>query len=522
MNVARSTLVRRGYLLTALAVAVLLAASSGTAWAQSVRFDRSTGTLEESASDAPATPAPLKVTISRSGNFDSADTTDDGMSEPDTTFAAYTGDQLQIEVEYNGQALVAGDGFTITARSGTATDVEITTGAATGVAFGPDISTPDDRATRIELTIEDTDPDDGDWNEEQLVLKLSSTAAFDAHVRREDGVILGTRQLTVTVTDDERLPQFKFTPPGIQLAQGNTLTMTAGVGVGAGGQASLPTGTESIRATLAARTGAREDVLLSVSPPEAVGTLLQIWKDANSNGMVDSGEGIEPDGQGRYNIGKIGDDGTNDGVVGAVGSETNDNIELSIKAIDVPGFRDEQITFTLMDGRTEAQMMGDGGGIEDSNPATVTVLSAEETPTVTFSTDSVTIDEGGMETVHILADTDQGDQVGSVAVSVRGEAMLSLEQNGSPISGGTVDFGGSANAELMVRAVGDPSLETGEEKMATVTITDASGANIGDPRELMVTVVGSTAVPALPLVGQLLLALFLAAGGARLYRRRQQ
>ena len=34
MNVARSTFVRKGYLLTALAVAVLLAASSGTAWAQ--------------------------------------------------------------------------------------------------------------------------------------------------------------------------------------------------------------------------------------------------------------------------------------------------------------------------------------------------------------------------------------------------------------------------------------------------------------------------------------------------------
>ena len=34
MNVARSTFVRRGYLLTALAVAVLLAGSSGTAWAQ--------------------------------------------------------------------------------------------------------------------------------------------------------------------------------------------------------------------------------------------------------------------------------------------------------------------------------------------------------------------------------------------------------------------------------------------------------------------------------------------------------
>ena len=42
MNVARSTFVRRGYLLTALAVAVLLAGSSGTAWAQTTtRFDYS-------------------------------------------------------------------------------------------------------------------------------------------------------------------------------------------------------------------------------------------------------------------------------------------------------------------------------------------------------------------------------------------------------------------------------------------------------------------------------------------------
>ncbi len=520
MNVARSTLVRRGYLLTALALAVLLAASSGTAWAQSVRFDRSTGTLEESASNAAATPAPLKVTISRSGNFDSADDDDDG--DPDTNFADYTGDQLQIEVEYNGQALAAGDGFTITASSGTAADVSITTGAATGIAFGPDLSTPDDRAARIELTIEDTDPDDGDWNEEQLVLRLRSTAAFDTHVRRADGVILGTRQLTVTVTDDEQLPKLKFSPSGIQLAEGNMLKMTAGVGVGAGGSGPLPTGAESIRATLAGRTGTREDVLLSVSPPEAVESVIQIWKDADSDGVLDAGEGITPDGAGNYNIGKIGDDGTTDGAVGATTATQNDGIELTIKAIDVSGFRDEQITFTLMDGRTEAQKMGDGGGIDDSDPAMVTVLSGEETPTVTFSTDSVSIDEGGTETVHILADGDQGDQVGSVSVSVIGEATIVLEQGGSQISGGVVDFGGSANAELTIRALGDLTLEDGEEKMATVTITDASGANIGDPRTLEVTVTGSTAVPVLPLVGQLILALLLTAGGARLYRRRQQ
>ena len=166
--------------------------------------------------------------------------------------------------------------------------------------------------------------------------------------------------------------------------------------------------------------------------------------------------------------------------------------------------------------------MSEGGGIDDADPATVTILSSEETPTVTFSTEAIDIDEGDSETVHLLADTDQGSEVGSATVRVSGDALISLSQGGSSISGGTVSFGGSANAELTITALMDRELEDGEEKTATVTITDASGASIGDPRALTVTVVGATAVPALPLIGQLLLALFLTAGGARLYRRRQK
>ena len=71
MNVARSTFVRRGYLLTALAVAVLLAGFSGTAWAQtkitaSSRFSGSSGTLPEGAdADELDKARPLKVTIRR-------------------------------------------------------------------------------------------------------------------------------------------------------------------------------------------------------------------------------------------------------------------------------------------------------------------------------------------------------------------------------------------------------------------------------------------------------------------------
>ena len=70
MNVARSTFVRRGYLLTALAVAVLVFASSGTAWAQtttaSSRFTSSSGTLQEGANTTDLSkPRPLKVIIKR-------------------------------------------------------------------------------------------------------------------------------------------------------------------------------------------------------------------------------------------------------------------------------------------------------------------------------------------------------------------------------------------------------------------------------------------------------------------------
>ena len=537
MNVTRSTLMRRGHVLTALTVAALLAGSAGSAWAQTIGFRTSRATLEEGASTNAATPAPLKVTITRSGIFDKPDGEDEGTA-PDATLAAFVGDNpthLALEVvEYDGQPTSGAVPFTITARSGDTgswTVTPLTTGSTVSgsFGFGAETSRTDKVANTIELTIGNSDPDDGDWNPETLVLKLHAIPALDTHLTSNDTdatprtVRFSTRQLTVTVEDDDPMPKLKFSPPGIQLAEGNMLTMTAGVGIGGGGRGSLPTGTESIRATLAGFTGAREDVLLSVSPPEAVGTLIQIWRD-DGDGMLEQGEGIEPDGQGRYNIGKIGDDGsdaTPDGAVGAVNSDDDDGITLTIKAIDVSGFRDERITFTLMEGRTEAQKLA-RGGIDDSDPATVTLLSGEETPTVTFSTESVTMNEGDTETVHLLADGEQGDQVGAVAISVSGDATIVLEQGGSPISGGVVQFGDSANAELTIRSLEDVRLEDGEEKMATVTITDASGANIGDPRTLTITVVGSTAVPVLPLVGQLLLGLLLTAGGARLYRRRQR
>ena len=503
MNVTRSTLMRRGYLLTALAVAALLAGSSGSAWAQtttttaSSRFTSSSGTLEEGATTSADTPRPLTVTITRSTR---------SKADPYNTS---DGPHLNLSFEYNGVDYVpSGQAPFTVSTDGGATDLAITS-SGVDLTFGQsgetrveveNESAVEIRDDEIELTIEDV-ADDGDWLPEELVITLTNhddLSTDDVKVRDF------TSKFTVTVTDDEPMPQFRFTSRDVQLAKGNTQNVTVGMGVGAGGAGTLPT---DMRETLGGLTTS-DNVLLSVEPADAVGNIITITKMDGPN----SGR-LEPDGMGRYVIGQIGH---------IVDSDTTNDITLTIEATDVSSFRDETISLMLMDGRTDAQKMADGGAVEDAVPAAVTVLSGEETPTVTFSTESVTMNEGDTETVHLLADGEQGDQVGSVLVELSGDATIVLEQGGDPIVGGVVQFGDSANAELTIRSLDDVRLEDGEEKMATLTITDASGANIGDPRMLTVTVVGSTAVPVLPLVGQLLLGLLLTAGGARLYRRRQR
>ena len=170
------------------------------------------------------------------------------------------------------------------------------------------------------------------------------------------------------------------------------------------------------------------------------------------------------------------------------------------------------------------------GNVAAGPDLVVTVQSeGEETPEVSFATTSIAIDEGDTNTVAILADGELGTEVGTVMVSMSGDAMLSLWQGDDMLEAGTngmfeVMLGTadkpSANTILTISADSDRALEDGMTSSATLTIESASGATIGGRDSLTVTVTGSTAVAALPLLGQLLLALFLMVGGARLYRRR--
>ena len=567
MNVARSIFMRKGYLLTALAVAVLLAGFSGTAWAQTTgvsttatsRFSGSSGTLQEGADELVLSePRPLEVTIRRTtkSSNDPYNTSSDRDVGPDL------GEHLIINFEYDGDPGLP-PGITVKTDYLTNNAVTaVTEGAALRFQSsgktreektGEKENDPEDDTepirqidvlhtvtiakSEIVLTFEDDRPgEDGDWLTEKFVMTVSKHPTGLGAARKSDGTKphpfvndFTSSKFTVNIDDDDPQPVFKFNDTNILLAEGSEQTVLVGVGIGAGGEGSLPGSAVdddpevSIAGKLESLDTADDSVLLFVSPADALGPA-----DNDDDADDDDDRGIisieledgmvdlfsHADAQGRYDIGTI-----SAAVLVATGG-TEAGIPLKITVKDVTGFRDERVTLTLMDGRTAEQKADDGGGIEDAAPATVTILSSKETPTVTFSTDSIDIDEGDSETVHLLAGGMQGDEVGSVTVAVRGDADISLEQNGSPI-GGSVSFGGNANAELTIVANSDPSLEDGEEKTATVSITNASGALIGDPNTVTVTVVGSTAVPVLPLFAQLLLALLLMVGGARLYRRRQ-
>ena len=533
MNVARSTFVRRGYLLTALSVAVLLAGFSVTAWAQTttplrvgLTMRASPTTLEEGASMDAATPGRVTVTITRSG----ADTydDDDDRTTPAVPIFEEDGDHLTLRATCNGEDFTGTSAatecsFDVVVKGTTLSGLGTSNGTTLKFEDGPDTGGEVDKT--IELLISDIS-DNGDWNNETVVLTLDLqqatvriTPADTNELARDRDLTAPTPKLTLKINDDDPMPRLRFDETDIQLAKGNDQMVTVGIGVGARGEGTLPSegaeSMESIQNTLEDLDGSavnnrgesEDQILLSVSPADAVGPVGDA--DRGLISITKGGVDLESDSQGMYPIGTIADAVT-DGVP----------LTLEITAKEPSGFRDEMISLMLMDGRTMDRMDADGGGIDDAVPATVTILSGAETPTVTFSTDSISIDEGDSETVHLLAGGMQGDEVGSAAVRVRGDADISLEQNGNPISG-TVSFGGNANAELTIVSNSDPSLEDGEEKTATVTITDASGAIIGDPGTVTVTVVGSTAVPVFPLFAQLLLALLLMVGGARLYRRRQ-
>ena len=512
MNGVRSISRRKGYLLTALAAAVLLAASSGTAYAQqraTIGFSGSSGTLYENAFEDldPKTADPLLITINVSGvtreNLASnplgtvnlvhnADTTNPGAN--DQLMGLTPGRVWQImsngDKRYIAQA-VAGSSLTVEA------------------------------ASNITLAIIDK-AGDANWKNDTITLEVRLTSA-------PLGVSPSPATFTVRHMDDDATPFVRFTKSSFKMTEETSATGIVAIDVGVAKGEKLPgafadsnTYMVGTGLTAASPITLENTVTFTISPHEMVAHTDDdtTTGDGMDESMCGLGAAVSMTGATAV-AGRTGMFTTATSMQDLAAAATADALSFTA-CEDMKNFRDAVITFSIV----PSPVVTTSGSLTVSNSFTLTIESDEATPTVKFSTANIIIDEGGRDSVYLVADSMQGDEVGMVYVEVGGDAMISLEQDSDPIEANangsyTVMFGESANTELTINSESDPALEDGMMATATITITNGNGAEIGDPDTVTVTVNGSTAVPALPLFGQLLLALFLMVGGARLYRRRQ-
>ena len=472
MTRAKSVFIRKGCLLTTLAAIVLLAASAGTASAQPPRvaFTPLSGSVNEGATADADSEHPLLTVTVRAWGLPAGPAGQDGSGQPTARQQAIDalGD-ITIETEGIGRREAA----TLSPVYNTAAALDEDAVFAASDTF--------------QLTV--TPVQDDDSRNDEFTLRLRST----------ESIFTGSA-FRGTVIDDDPLATATFSRTDIELVEDAVTRL--GVRVAAPKDADFPTLTDArsivLKATPAAAVGVTE------CPAEGEPDFaLRIWSDTE-----------------RLTFNRLQGEITIDKDISAY---AHGPAELRLTAChDMSSFGDSQVTLAFK----ESSLQTSAGRIANGPPAIIRILNDDPLPVVSLTTAALTIDEGMTETVAILADGRLASEVMKVGVAVTGDALLSLLQDGRGLranAGGsyTVDLGGNTSTILTIRADEDETLLDNQTKTATVTIVDASGADIGDRDTVTVTVRGSTAVPALPLVGQLLLALALLAAGARLRNRRQ-
>ena len=481
MNGARSTFKRKGYLLTALAAAVLLAASPGTASAQtpSVDFTSHTVTVKEGAVEGSKTNPPVKVNVSVSG-LPAGKTGTDDMNDPTPRQAAIN--RLGT-LTYRLENPASGN-----------SQISVTPMSSDGESLSMLLA----ESNVIQLTL--TATSDNNWKDENFTLRVTST----------NNINTGST-LNGTIDDDEFVPVAEFSRTSIKITENSSTSL----GV------SIKTKASATDATATMIPDSAGAVVLTVSPANSIFVGSDSVRGCPADPMTKPPAPVFVSGGTTTYDATKGELTIND--AGALTTAQT----LTLEACDdMVGYRDPMITMAFK--ADSLKVMG-AGNITAGNEVTIHVESDETKPTVEFGTTDINIDEGGTQNVYIVADTALGKEVRNAVVTVSGDARVSL--TGSNVTADddvdaygngsyTVTFGDSANTKVTLSANGDDTLGDGETKTAMATIMRADGATIGSDKTLTVTVRGSTSVPALPLIGQLLLALFLMAGGSRLYRRR--
>ena len=516
MNGVRSTFMRRGYLLTALAALLLLAASTGTAEAQrvTVGFDGTSGTISENAYiDNDALLQPQMVKIKVEGLSAVARARDITSQLGDVTITP------SANVYLGTVSALTGRFTALSAESPGGTPVPLTTNLAS------DGTTPFANTDEITLVVAQsgTGAGDNNWFHESIELKLEvgGSASVSPDI------------FTLMIEDRDVAPVAAFTARSFSLTEGGNRNVSVGIFEGARGEG-IP--------GIAGETPTPEDPGPFASGSGYGQTTDVITLRVSNHTMVTPGNCQRlpsHDDYGKYAIG-LGAEGAawstsgfpNTGLITTVGTvsgmATGNYASLNIQACpDMAGIANPEVTLTILDRNLVERPPGPNGNIVIGPPLMVTAESDEAAPTLTFSPTDVTIDEGGSVETVLLADGPNAGEVGMVKLMVEGDAMVDLyqgdemleEMNGYVM----VDLGGDSSARLMAMSMESRELQDGDMayKAWKLVEGETDGAHIGEGSWFKVDVVGSTAVPALPLIGQLLLALFLMAGGSRLYRRRR-
>ncbi len=475
MNGARSTFMRKGYWLTGLAAIVLLAASSGTALAQSVGFSRTSITVEEGASSEMDTGAPQIVDINIGGLViaEGATTNTGGLGV--LTLAHDSEDTAVNDATARVWLVLEGSTALAEASHTDSNDNDDMDGL---VALGPTTELNYDKNGIIKLAI--IDPGDENWKNDTFNMALRTDAL---NVTPSPGSAM------VTVTDTDVAPVVKFTPALIKLNERSSTTTTVTVVEGAKDKG-IPEDIISITSALRLRVSNPSMVFTGGTADEATA--------CNAVAPATTGPAVAITGA---NVSALGTMGDNDGTFEITGSNVggadiqSPGVRLTIEACDeTMDFRDALITLTPV----ASSLMGGPGGPGDIGAGaglSIAIESDEAVPVVTFSAPGLIVDEGGDTSVYIVTTTMQGDEVGEVDLSVSGDALITLSQSGTALTANaddtyTASFGMDANTRLTVTADNDESLHDDQQKTATLTIVDANGAEIGDEDSVTVTVNG--------------------------------
>ena len=511
MNGARTIFRRKGYLLTALAAAVLLAASSGTAWAQtpSVDFEDTSVTVREGAVD-PATNDTgnphVSVNVIVSGLPSGAiGTSSAGVDTPrreaikvlgTLTFSvaqSAAGSQIGLVVEE-----VDGDPGTSVALSGS-----------------PDaddaLKNPLEKALelddKIRLTLSTALPEEEtNWNDESFTVSVTSNSSRVVNIGRP---------LQGTIKDKHWTPVASFGESStIRLTEGSERELKVSVGAPKNNR-------NPNRPTIPADSA----LIVDVSPADAF-TVFGEPDVAVSNCAASptpvfiraAEAGTQTYRNGKLTLNNL------DVLFGATAAGAAPQTFTLVACPEKGDFGDFTITLSFNE---KSLMTVDAGSVTAGPSLMIEVRNDDAVPTLSFTPTDVTIDEGDSVSTVLLAEGENASQVGMVKLMVEGDAMVDLYLDGEMLEEMDgyvmVDLGGSTKVRLTAMSLSDPDLMDGYTAYKAWKLMEGAtdGAAISEDYWFRVDVIGSTAVPALPLVGQLLLALFLMAGGARLYRRRQ-